>query len=346
MHYEICELNDNQIKDFASQWLGDKATDFLCEINKSTFKDSIKKPLTIAHLCAIYEKSGKVPDKPKTIYKKIVNLLLEEWDEQRSVSRGSRFANFEIDRKFDFLCRLSYELTVNFQTFVYSDDQFISIYEKIYEDYDLIKREATKVIDEIESHNGLFIQSSYGSYEFAHKSIQEYLSAEYIVKLPRITNKIYDLSKLPNELAVTVAISSNSSRYFCDLIFNIFHSNIFSLQFYTTFLTRLIQEKPDFNSSNNVVLALCAAYSLVACAENNDIKISGKELDLLGKLENVIIEKNPFNHISKFYRLNEIPDKGDFVQLKALPIASKFKNYKLPPYLTLCKKLIEEKRKC
>ena len=47
---------------------------------------------------------------------KIVNLLLEEWDEQRGIKRLSNYSSFEIDRKLEFLCRISYELTVEYAT--------------------------------------------------------------------------------------------------------------------------------------------------------------------------------------------------------------------------------------
>ena len=45
------------------------------------------------------------------------------------------------------------------------------------------------VIAELESHTGLFIQSGFDQFEFAHKSLQEFLTAEYLVKLPSIPTR-------------------------------------------------------------------------------------------------------------------------------------------------------------
>ncbi len=110
--YEIAPLSDGQIEQFASAWLGkDDAKQFLRQIRHSPFADTAIKPLTLAHLCAIFERVRKIPEKPKSVYKKIVSLLLEEWDQQRSVHRVSAYSNFEVDRKFEFLSDLAHSLT-------------------------------------------------------------------------------------------------------------------------------------------------------------------------------------------------------------------------------------------
>ena len=84
--YEICPLTSKQINEFVSKWLKNKrqSKDLLNQIRFSPFADTAIRPLTLAHLCALYERYQKIPDKPKSIYKKIVNLLLEEWDSQRT----------------------------------------------------------------------------------------------------------------------------------------------------------------------------------------------------------------------------------------------------------------------
>ncbi|MDF7807876.1 hypothetical protein P4E94_10545 [Pontiellaceae bacterium B12219] len=114
---------------------------------------------------------------------------------------------------------------------------------------------------EIESHTGLFIQSGYDSFEFAHRSLQEYLAAEYIVRLPSIPVDEKFIKRLPNELAIAVTISSNQSDYFTDLVMTRLMSIEFFPDFYTTFITRLLQEKPEFHKHPSVTLALLTLYS-------------------------------------------------------------------------------------
>ncbi|MBK8627855.1 MAG: hypothetical protein IPN86_20500 [Saprospiraceae bacterium] len=88
--YEICPLRDNQIESFTKKWLHDKPNkELMDQLKGSPFYDATIRPLTLAHLCAIYEREGTIPRKPKTVYRKIVNLLLEEWNLQNSVIRTS-----------------------------------------------------------------------------------------------------------------------------------------------------------------------------------------------------------------------------------------------------------------
>ncbi|HEX7318067.1 MAG TPA: NACHT domain-containing protein [Pyrinomonadaceae bacterium] len=261
--YEICSLNKEQTSTFALKWLKDeeKAADFLTKVYRTPFADAAIRPLTLAHLCAIYERIGDIPEKPKTVYKKIVNLLLEEWDQQRAVKRKSKYAHFEIDRKYEFLCHLAYVLTVVKGTTVFSTSDLISVYRKIYEEYGLKESESRHVVNEIETHNGLLIQSGYEQFEFAHKSLQEFLTAEFLVKLPSIPKDHDGLTKLPNELAIAVAISSSPSIYFAELVLSRFKQQRLSQVFVRSLLSRLFIEKPDFKTTIWLELALLSLFS-------------------------------------------------------------------------------------
>lgn len=307
--FELCPLNDDQIKSFAYKWLIDeeKVTSFLSEVYKSPFMDAAVRPLTIAHLCAIYERVGKIPEKPKTVYKKIVNLLLEEWDEQRNIKRISRYANFEIDRKFDFLTSVAYHLTVNNRKAIFSKSTLENLYFKIYNDFDLERKDSKNVMEELETHTGLFVQAGYELYEFAHKSLQEYLTAEYIVKLPTIPENLNIIVNIPNELAITISISSNPSFYFTELIQKRFKNLNLSFQFYQTFLTRLMIEKPDFNKTNLVGVAAFQLYSmyLIKNKSMNQLKFFIED-DLVSEFENFIdsiFKRNAKDFVGKFYDL-------------------------------------------
>jgi predicted NACHT family NTPase len=258
--FEIRGLDDNQIREFARKWLQDdnKAADFVKKINATPFIDAAIRPLTLAHLCAIYERNQDVPEKPKTVYKKIVNLLLEEWDQERSIKRVSKYAQFEADRKFEFLSQLAYFMTTQVKSTVFSTRDLQNVYDQIHDEYGLDSNDRQRVVGEIESHTGLFLKSGYERYEFAHKSLQEYLTAEFIVKLPSIPHS-QELNSLPNELAVAVAISSRPGTYFAELVFR--RLGRLSNDFLRPFLYRLLIERPDFNSDSLVQLALLKKLS-------------------------------------------------------------------------------------
>jgi hypothetical protein len=205
-------LTSLQISEFAHRWLGaSRALDFLKQIKNNPYSGSEVRPLTLAHLCAIYERSGSVPEKPRTVYRKIVRLMLEEWDEQRSVIRVSRYSGFSTDRKEDFLQAFAYQLTVMGHT-RFTTEELKRVYEVIHPHFGLPQSEATTVVREIESHTGLILESASGSFEFAHKSLQEYLAAAHAVKLPNPPFEL--LRQFPNETALVIALSADPNVYF------------------------------------------------------------------------------------------------------------------------------------
>ncbi|MCW3121613.1 MAG: hypothetical protein JWQ38_1105 [Flavipsychrobacter sp.] len=332
---EICPLNNKQILDFATKWLieKEKIDSFISDLNKSPFLDTTMRPLTLAHLCAIFERSGRIPEKPKTVYRKIVNLLLEEWDEQRGVKRISQYSQFDVDRKSEFLSWLSYELTISYNKSVFDKDDIKHIYSKIHLNFGLQKNDIKNVVQEIETHNGLILQVGIDSYEFAHKSIQEYLTSEHLVKLPNIPR--VDIYSIPNELAIAIAISSNPSDYFSELVVNHFcptmmlteeqlrkrkqllrNSNrAFNIDilykidkdieikdsFIRTFVNRLVLEKPDFNNSEVIGLALVILFTLYKQIEIKQPSLFYQPATLL--FENfleLIFKRNKLN-INKYY---------------------------------------------
>jgi len=315
--YEICPLTDEQISLFAFKWLesNEEAEDFIKKIKKSPFYDTAIRPLTIAHLCAIYERNKDIPEKPKTVYRKIVTLLLEEWNQQRNVHRKSKYAQFENDRKFEFLSNLAFGLTLSNKNNNFTKSDLESIYDKIYQDYDLVKTEMVDVINEIESHNGLIIESGFQKFEFAHKSIQEYLTAEYIVKLPSIPNNRKNLLKLPNEIAIAIAISSNPSNYFIEFINERLIPLKLNLSFIKPFISRILLEKVDFNQDINLLIAALNLYSLyLEACKNQMTQLSLFYFDdLTDEFENLIVQV--------FKRNDKLRVFSSYKQVQTLPTA-------------------------
>jgi hypothetical protein len=260
--YEIAPMSWAQIQQFADAWLGNNdAKLFLAQINNSPFADAAIKPLTLAHLCAIFERVHKIPEKPKSVYKKIVALLLEDWDQQRSVQRLSAYSDFEVDRKADFLSDLAHSLTTSNRTSAFTRDDLLESYRQISQNYGLRSSDAQAVVNELETHTGLIVQSGADFFEFSHKSLQEYLTAVFIVGLPGIPRKMIDLQIMPNELAIATALSSRPSKYFYSLVIQHFSQIKLSFQFVRTFMNRLLIERPDFEVSPEVGLAILCLYS-------------------------------------------------------------------------------------
>ena len=309
--YEISPLSEQQVTSFTRHWLGPSDGDRLAlHVKRSPFADTALRPLTLAHLCAIYERTGSFPEKPKTVYNKIVNLLIENWDEQRSIRRESAYAHFGVYRKFEFLTSLAYVLTTAFKSSAFRRMDLELAYDRVHENFGLPKGDAPKVASELETHTGLFVQSGYNLFEFSHRSLQEYLTAEFIVRLPSVPKEPRVLISLPNELAIAVAISSQPSAYFAHLVFARFPMLQAEFPFIRAFVNRLLVEQPDFEKSTRAGCALLTLYSqYLRSTLHHPAQMSifvmdrlGEEFGQLGKLirERIVLGEllNAFDTIS------------------------------------------------
>lgn len=305
--FEICPLSNEQQEDFIHKWIGNqlKATQLISHIKSAPYYSTINKPLTLAHLCSIFMKYGSIPEKPSEIYRKVINLLIEEWDSQRNITRNSKFSNFSNYRKLDFLANLAFDLTVRHNKFSFNPETLKEIYLKNREKFSLPEDGCNEVINELESHTGLFVQSKYNEYEFIHKTIQEYLTASYLIKLPFLPKEL--INSIPNELAVAISISSEPTDYFATLILH--RDDIFKNdnQFFKSFILRLIEERPDFN--RNLILGISFLYLFSLMQENELLNKAEVELgELLDLFYNEFNIKKALEDLGKYYCIDYIEE--------------------------------------
>jgi hypothetical protein len=250
--YTIEPLSDSQIEALAQNWLGqERARDLLKRVRDAPYGGSEVLPLTLAHLCAIYERTGSVPKKPKTIYGMIVRLLLNEWDWERDVQRVSAFSDFHVDRKEEFLRALAFELTTRLLRRSFDFIQIDRAYRAICGDFRLALSECRRVLQEIESHTGLILRSSFDRFDFAHKTLQEYLAAEYILRLPSFLDDL--VSKAPYEMALVVSMSTDSAGHFMLIVRAFMRAQESSPdKFVFNFLRRLFLERVELKPSEQL----------------------------------------------------------------------------------------------
>lgn len=86
---EIASLDDNEILQISSAWLADPAS-FRDQLHQLPYKDIADRPLLLTQLLFIYRRYGYLPEQPNQVYKKVVALLLHEWDAERRITRTSR----------------------------------------------------------------------------------------------------------------------------------------------------------------------------------------------------------------------------------------------------------------
>lgn len=264
--YEISELNSAQIDEFSMKWFEDSVLSkkFLTELYaKTPYEDFYTRPLLLTQLALIYSRTNEIPDKPKMIYQRIVELVLKDWNEQQGLKRKTKYSTFTVERKREFLSSMAFNLTVKYNRHAFTQNDLSKIYREINNKFkELPIDEVGAVIEEIETHNGLILKSGYDNFEFSHLTIQEYFVADYIVRTGNVRRfKYNDLLKIPNELAIAVSLSSEPSIFLYDLLVDIMFKDEIDQDFINKFFNRIKLEKPDFENDVIQVITLLTIYS-------------------------------------------------------------------------------------
>lgn len=277
IEFEIMQLSDPQIKRFAQQWFEDNinrkknSSEFIEVLGKMPYIDLARRPLMLANLCMIYERYSTLPEMPSAIYRKSINLLLEEWDAEKGITRSSKYSGFGSETKRFFLAALAFTLveTLN-NSVVFNRDALINAYEKIYRRFGLPQGEAKQTIREIESHTGIIVRAGYDLFEFSHKSLQEFLVAEHLVRLRDPQSYLNMLRKMPNEAAIATVLSADSTDWFCGLFRDRNRSIKGKSEWLIPFLRRISVEHPYFEPT--AFLGFTCLYLITRIDNWNSVK--------------------------------------------------------------------------
>src|SRR6185436_12647880 len=93
---EVCPLEKDEISEIATAWLEDP-TGFLQQLKRVPYQDVVDRPLLLTQLLYLYKRYGYLPEQPTQVYRKVIELLLHEWDAERNIVRRSKYAGFDPD---------------------------------------------------------------------------------------------------------------------------------------------------------------------------------------------------------------------------------------------------------
>lgn len=257
---EICPLDYEQVQQVCCKWLKDPS-EFLSKLDQLPAKDLLDRPLFLAQMMVVYNNAGYLPEQPCALYRRVIRLMLEDWDEKRGIRRLSKYGAFDSEQKMEFLAALSYHLTCVAKVKRFSTDLLIDSYKAIRYTFSLPEDQAKEVVTELETHTGIIVESGAEWYEFTHLSLQEYLCAYYLVREPFAEKTIKYFREYPAPLAVAVALSANPSNWFANLIlhpdaFGRKNSITSSASAMESFLSRLCLERPYFTRYKSLGMAI------------------------------------------------------------------------------------------
>lgn len=258
---ELLPLTPQQVREISQFWIG-KPGDFLAALKKLPYRDIADRPLLLTYLLFLYSAEKALPEQPSSIYRKVVYRLLREWDEERQISRRSKYGRFDVDRKIDFLSELSYQLTYISRSNVFSESALIGVYRKIHRSYRLPGTQYRAVVREIETHTGILVESGPGRYEFSHLSLQEFFCGNYLSRAPYPELMKQYLESYTPPVAVACAMSADPSLFLIELVENRKTHGFFNQDSIGYFLARLRLENPVLRATSRLGFAVMLIFGM------------------------------------------------------------------------------------
>lgn len=195
----------------------------LAKISENYASDLVDRPLFLIQVVLLLDWHGFIPDKPSELYRRLMILVLELWDNQKgpseTVNRRSRYERFSPNYKLDFLSEFAYWLVKNDKIGVFNFDDFATFYGVACSKYDLPGYEVSFVLNELEAHTGFVVEAGYHKLQFIHLTFQEFLAANYLSSDIGDDSRIYEIFLInPSVFAIVVAMSRSPSRLLADVV--------------------------------------------------------------------------------------------------------------------------------
>lgn len=180
--YEVMPLTNGHIRELIAKWFdsvnAEKGKALLRACEGAGWPAYISNPLLVVLTCIVFERRNRLPDRPSELYRRCLDVLLEEWDATRRLTRHESIANFSTERKMHLLA----ETALDFHTHrrcCYHRSEVIGIVERHLPKVGLDASTASAAVGEIASQHGLLRSWSIeGHLAFPHLCFQEYLAAK------------------------------------------------------------------------------------------------------------------------------------------------------------------------
>ncbi|HEY9640104.1 MAG TPA: NACHT domain-containing protein [Coleofasciculaceae cyanobacterium] len=188
---ELADFDDQQIRQFIHNWFqsdldkqtgtAEKCWEILNEDGNKAAKELAHTPLLLTFLCLVYDRTQGFPSKRAALYRKALDILLEEWAAEKRITPGEVYQGLNTDLEKVLLSEIAYQGFVNDQLFFRQEDLVEQIKTFLADTVDKPKYLNGKaVLDAIVIQQGILVERAEDIFSFSHLTLQEYLVAQYI----------------------------------------------------------------------------------------------------------------------------------------------------------------------
>ncbi|NEQ54202.1 MAG: NACHT domain-containing protein [Leptolyngbya sp. SIO3F4] len=189
----IADFDDDQIEQFIQRWFNsdldqeaDTANEYwqlLKQPENKAAKELAQTPLLLTFLCLIYEREQTLPNRRSTLYDRALNILLSEWSAQKRLPKTSIYKDFHPELEKALLSEIAYNSFKEDRLFFSKSDITDRITTFLADILDAPEYlDGPAVLHAIEVQQGILVERATDTYSFSHLTLQEYLTARYIVK--------------------------------------------------------------------------------------------------------------------------------------------------------------------
>ena len=192
---EVAEFDDQQIQTFIDHWFSSEA-DQEAEIAKNCWelltqseykaaKNLAHTPLLLTFLCLTYRRTLAFPPNRSSLYERALRIFLEEWSAEKQLTshRNLVYEGLNIDLEEGLLSEIAYTNFIEDHLFLEKRELVKQIKTHLQQNLNAPRTlDGEKVLKTIELEQGILVEQASDVYSFSHLTLQEYLTARYIVE--------------------------------------------------------------------------------------------------------------------------------------------------------------------
>ncbi|MEM9542683.1 MAG: NACHT domain-containing protein, partial [Cyanobacteria bacterium P01_E01_bin.42] len=193
----LANFEDTQINQFINNWFrseedrevktAERCWSLLNQSSYKSVKELAKTPLLLTLLCLVYGESQQFPKNRARLYSKALNTLMEKWSAQKHVKQDPVLQAFGLELEKIMLSEIAYNTFEQDKLFLSKDEIIKYLNSFLASNLNSSQTlNANILFDAIEIQQGIFVERTHNIYSFSHLTIQEYLTAQYIVENHKI----------------------------------------------------------------------------------------------------------------------------------------------------------------
>ncbi len=189
----VAPFNKKQIKQFINNWFQKeidikqgtaiKCWRLLQKPENVAAMELAQTPLLLTFLCLVYDRSQNLSDNRSRLYKRALDILLEEWASEKRLEHDIIYQGLHSELEKVLLSEFAYEKFTGDQLFFSKEAIIEHIANFLRDTLDAPENlNCKEVLNAIEVQQGILVERAEDVYSFSHLTIQEFLVARYLAK--------------------------------------------------------------------------------------------------------------------------------------------------------------------